>query len=79
MSETGDDRHRPDEARLDEYLGEMAAMPPAAPGTELVRRVTQTARWQTALRVPLRAAGQLAAAVVVGLTSLLGLRSGAGR
>jgi hypothetical protein len=61
----------PAERRLDEHLKLLLASPPA-PGTALVPRVVQRARWQSWLRAPLRVVGMIAFAFVSGLGTLFG-------
>jgi hypothetical protein len=61
------------ERRLVEHLALLRADPPRADG-ELVARVTRTARWQRAVRAPLRAVAVVAASVVDGLALLVGDR-----
>lgn len=63
----------PAERRLVEHLEIVKASPPRE-DRSLVRRVLLAARWQRALREPLKAIGALAAAVVDGLSGLLGAR-----
>ena len=65
----------PAERRVSEFLSGLATDAPRA-GTQLTARVVRTARWQRAARTPLRAAGGLAAAVVDGVSMVLGLRRG---
>lgn len=61
----------PGERRLLGYLEELREDPPAT-DTAIVRRVNRSARWQRAVRDPLRAVGQLAGAFADGVFSLLG-------
>ena len=73
MTSPDDDRQRPDEARLGAYLEELRTSPP---GTDLavVSGVTRSARWQRAIRGPLRTVGILAASVIVGIGAMIGVR-----
>jgi hypothetical protein len=67
------------ERRLDEHLELLRAIPPE-PGRALVAQTVRTARWQRAVRAPLQVAGLIAAALVDGLSRLIGQRSsGRGR
>ncbi len=61
----------PGERRLLGYLEELREDPPAS-DTTIVRRVNRGARWQRAVRDPLKAVGQLAGALADGVLSLLG-------
>ena len=63
----------PAEDRVAEYLGELRDEPPA-PGTEFGHHVARRARWQEAVRTPVRAVGALGAALGEGLVLFLGLR-----
>ena len=58
------------ERRLDEHLELLRAMP-REPGTELMPRVVRKARWQTYLRPPLRVAGMIGFAFVLGLGAMV--------
>jgi hypothetical protein len=75
---TPDDELDPAERRVSEYLRGLAVDAPRA-GTELAATVVRKARWQKAVRTPLRAAGGLAAALVDGVKMALGAQRGAGR
>ena len=68
MSDAGDGTAA--ERRL---VGLLAALRGAAPPVDaaLAREVMRTARWQHAVRVPLRTAGLLAAAIAEGVGVLL--------
>jgi hypothetical protein len=65
------DHRDPAEERLDAYLEEVRLDPPQA-DAQLVKRVAHRARWQRAVREPLRVAGALAAAMIDGLAGFLG-------
>lgn len=58
------------ERRLDEHLEPLRREGPE-PGQELAIRVVRTARWQRALRAPLRVIGLLAGAFADGLAGLI--------
>ena len=58
------------ERRLAEHLELLRAERPT-PGTTLVKRVVRTARWQQAVRAPLRVAGMIAGAIVDGFLRLV--------
>ena len=62
----------PAEMRLRGYLAALGGDAPAA-DPRLPRAIVRTARWQRAVRVPLRTAGLLAAAVVDGVGLVLGV------
>lgn len=66
MSEASEDR-------LAQYLGELREGPPL-PGPDLGRSIVRRARWQEAVRTPVRAVGMLGAALGDGLALVLGLR-----
>jgi hypothetical protein len=59
------------EDRVAGYLGELRDDPPA-PGTGLTPAIVHRARWQQAVRRPVRAIGALAAALGDGLALVLG-------
>jgi len=61
------------EDRLDEHL-ELLRSEPLAPSDPLAHRIARTARWQAALRTPLRAAASLLGAAAQGLATLIGTR-----
>ena len=61
------------EDRVAEYLGELRDEPPA-PGTGLAQSIVRRARWQQAVRRPVRAVGALAAALGDGLALVLGVK-----
>jgi hypothetical protein len=63
----------PVERRLDEHLELLRSSPPRT-GTALAPRVVRTARWQRALRAPLRVGGMIAAALVDGIVGLFASR-----
>jgi hypothetical protein len=71
-SPPGDDDLLPAERRVSELLGTLRADPPRAPA-ELTRTVVRRARWQAAVKPPLRAAGMLASALYDGAKLLLGV------
>lgn len=75
MSPPEDERPSRQEVRLGAYLEELREDPPR-PGTSLVLRVTKHLRWQRAFRSPLRAVGLFAAAVLDGLSALIGAGTG---
>lgn len=58
------------ERALDRHL-ELLREGPPAPGLALARRTVRTARWQRAVRAPLRIAGMIAGALVHGVVELL--------
>lgn len=57
--------------RLGDYLASLRRDPPAA-GLELVPRIVRRARWQRAVRAPLRAAGTLVGALADGVAAFFG-------
>lgn len=61
------------ETRVTEYLGELRDEPPGS-RAELAPAIVRRARWQEAVRTPVKAAGLLAAALGDGLALILGLR-----
>ena len=61
------------EGRVAEYLGELRDSPPGA-DPELTRTIVRHARWQQAVRTPIKAVGALGAAFGDGLALVLGLR-----
>jgi hypothetical protein len=63
------------DARLDEHLDLLRTDAPAG-NDSLAHRVVRTARWQGAVRTPLRAAISLLGAAAHGLGVLLGVRKG---
>jgi hypothetical protein len=63
------------EERVAEYLGELREGRPA-PDDDLTRSIVRTARWQQAVRTPVRAVGALTAALGDGLALVLGVRRG---
>ena len=65
------------ERRLDEHLELLRADRPE-PSKELVRRVARTARWQGAVRAPLRVMGNIAGALVDGILRLVSPRRSGG-
>lgn len=66
MSEAAEDR-------VAGYLTELRDEPPA-PGEGLEHSIVRRARWQQAVRTPVRAVGALGAALGEGLALVLGLR-----
>jgi hypothetical protein len=70
-----DDELSAAEKRLVEHLEIVRASPPGA-DRSLVRRVVRRARWQRALREPLKVIGTIAAAMVDSVAGLLGVRRG---
>lgn len=70
MSEVSEDR-------VTRYLTELRDEPPA-PGAELTPSIVRRARWQQAVRTPLRAVGALSAAVGEGIALVLGVRRNEG-
>lgn len=62
------------ERRLVQHLEIVKTAPPAE--VSLTQRVVRSARFQRALREPLRVVGAIAMAVVDGLGGLLGVRRG---
>jgi hypothetical protein len=68
----------PAEDRVAEYLTELRDDPPA-PGSDLDRSILRRARWQEAVRTPVRAVGMLGAALGEGLVLILGMRRGEDR
>ena len=67
------DSSSPAERRLDEHLDALRSGWPV-PGTSLVKRVVRTARWQRAVRAPLKVVAMIAGAVLDGLSGLAGAR-----
>ncbi len=63
----------PAERRLDEHLELLRINQPTGPRS-LAHRVIRTARWQRALREPIRMAALIAGAVIDGLRALTGGR-----
>ena len=61
------------EDRVAEYLGELREDPPR-PGTALVPVIVRRARWQQAVRRPVKAISALAASLGDGLALILGIR-----
>ena len=61
------------EGRVAEYLGELREDPPTA-DDELTRVIVRNARWQQAVRTPIKAVGALGAAFGEGLALVFGLR-----
>ncbi len=62
------------ERGLAEHLALLRAEPPR-PGSGLAARIVRRARWQRALRSPLRTVGMLAAALADGVRLLTGART----
>ncbi len=58
------------ERGLDKHLELLRERPPE-PGRSLARRTVRTARWQSAVRAPLRIAGLVASALFHGVVELL--------
>ncbi len=69
MTET--DYPNPAASKLEEHLKALREEPPRS-GPQLVPHVLRRARWQRAIRAPLRAAATLVVAVADGVTVLLG-------
>ncbi len=67
----------PGERRLLDYLEELREDPPATDLT-IAREVHRSARWQQAIRGPLRLVEQLAGALAVGVSALLRSNRGSG-
>jgi hypothetical protein len=61
------------EERVAEYLGELREEPPG-PHDDLIRSIVRTARWQQAVRTPVKAVEALTATIGDGLALVLGLR-----
>lgn len=61
------------ERRLDEHL-ELLRDGEPEPDRHLARRVVRSARWQRAVREPLRVVGMIGASVLAGLGAVLGGR-----
>lgn len=59
------------ERRLDEHLELLRTTPPQ-PGRALARQTVRTARWQSAVRAPLRVVGLIAGALLDGMSRLFG-------
>jgi hypothetical protein len=70
------DYSNPAASELEKYLGSLREDSPR-PGSELVPHVLRRARWQQAIRTPLRAVAELVGALADGLEALVG--SGRGR
>lgn len=68
-----EDAATPAERRLDEHLEALRTGAPE-PGTSLVKRVVRNARWQRAVRAPLRVVAMIAGAILDGLAGLAGAR-----
>ena len=68
----GDDDLLPAERRVSELLGTLRSDPPRSPET-LTRSVVRRARWQAAIKPPLRAAGMFASALYDGAKLLFGV------
>jgi hypothetical protein len=75
VSPPDDEPLPPAEERVARFLRGLYEDAPRA-GAELSTAVVSTARWQRAVRTPLRAAGSLAGAVLDGLQILVGGRRG---
>ncbi len=73
MSDEADQRLNPAERRLAEHLELLRAGGPE-PGGDLASRIVRSARWQRAVREPLRVAGMIASSLLSGLGTLLGGR-----
>lgn len=67
----GDDDLLPAERRVSELLGTLRSDPPRS-RADLTRSVVRTARWQAAVKPPLRAVGMLASALYDGAKLLFG-------
>lgn len=67
----GDDDLPPAERRVTELLGTLRSDPPRSPAT-LTHSVVRKARWQAAIKPPLRAVGMFASAIYDGAKLLLG-------
>ena len=65
------DKPQPATRGLSAYLETLRNDPPI-PSSELVPRIVRNARWQRAIRAPLRAVGSLVGALAEGLEVLLG-------
>ena len=63
------------EQRVAEYLGELREDQPA-PDDRLKRSIVRSARWQEAVRSPVKAIGVLTAALGDGLALVLGMHKG---
>ena len=63
------------DARLDQHLDLLRTDVPAG-SDSLAHRIARTARWQRAVRTPVRAAISLLGAAAQGLGALLGVREG---
>ena len=63
----------PAEDRVAEYLTELRDDPPS-PESGMERSIIRRARWQEAVRTPVRAVGVLGAALGEGLVLILGMR-----
>ncbi|MGI8595275.1 MAG: hypothetical protein ACR2ML_13100 [Solirubrobacteraceae bacterium] len=63
----------PAQERVEGYLGLLREEPPQ-PGRELVPATVRRARWQLALRTPLRALGHLLTAMADGVALIAGSR-----
>ena len=69
------DERSPAIRQLEEYLESLRDEQPEA-GPDLVPHIVRRARWQRAVRVPLRAFGSLVGALADGLTVLIGSGEG---
>jgi hypothetical protein len=65
------DENNPAALKLETYLESLRTNPPQ-PDADLAPGIVRRARWQRTIRAPLRAAGTLVAALVDGVTILLG-------
>ena len=70
---SADDPRSPAGDRLDEHL-ELLRVDAPAGDRALAARIARTARWQGAVRTPLRAAASLLGAAAHGLGLLVGVR-----
>jgi len=68
----GDEDLLPAERRVAELLGTLGSDPPRSPAT-LTHSVVRKARWQGAVKPPLRAVGMFAAALYDGAKLLFGV------
>jgi hypothetical protein len=70
---SADEPRSPADQRLDEHLALLRTDGPAG-DRALAARIARAARWQGAVRTPLRAAASLLGAVAHGLAVLVGAR-----
>ena len=70
---SADDPRSPADDRLDQHL-ELLRVDAPSGDQALAARIARTARWQGAVRAPLKAAASLLGAAAHGLAALVGVR-----